>query len=75
MKLMICIALHLYSGPIDPSSPVTELAASCKETSINAATKAIQKCSAEGPLVCEVIVSADKKRVTLERKVSITTHK
>lgn len=65
MKLMLCIALHLYSG----SDGGTELTRSCKEVSVASARKQIDHCVKEGVTSCEVILSADKRTFTIEKKI------
>lgn len=75
MKILLCIAVHLYSGPIDSGTPVTEMAQSCKQVSVTAARKSIAKCSAEGAMSCEAIVSKDRSRITLEYKIQATAGK
>ena len=70
--LTLCVALFLYNGPIEHGTPVTEIAMSCKDVKIAAARAPIAKCAKQGAEKCEVILSADKKRVTLENKVQAT---
>lgn len=70
MKILLCLAVHLYAGPIAEGTPVTELAAECKAATLDRVRKQIAKCAAEGAERCEVIVSPSKDRITIERKVS-----
>jgi hypothetical protein len=72
MSLLLCVALHLYSGPIEAGTAVTEASLTCKATSVATARKAIAKCAKQGADLCEVLLSPDHKRVTLEHKVQVS---
>lgn len=69
--LTLCIALHLYAGSIDSHASVTELSNECKSVKVDAARKAIAKCAKQGAEKCEVIISKDKKVITLEHKIAV----
>ena len=66
--MMLCIALHLYAGPIAPSTNVIVAMDACHAQTIDDARALIAACSDHGALRCEVIVS--KGVVTLENKFS-----
>jgi hypothetical protein len=69
--ITLCIALHLYSGPIAVGTPVTVASESCRRTAVKAASKAIATCARQGALACEVLIAPDRSRVTLENKISV----
>lgn len=72
MKIMLCVALHLYFGPVDAiGSKVVELTEECKAVSFEKARKAIQKCAAETPMTCETIIAKDRSRIIIEHKIQI----
>lgn len=66
--ITLCIALHLYAGPIEPSTPVTVLAESCEQVKLAKAERAIKACAKQGAERCEVLTQPG--RVLIERKVS-----
>ena len=71
MSILLCVALHLYSGPINAQTSVTEVSRSCKSVQVTAARKAISKCQKQGAEQCEVLMSADKKSIIIENKVQV----
>jgi hypothetical protein len=68
--MLLCIALHLYSGPIESGTPVTVVSHECKKASASKIRSAVAKCAREGAEKCEVIVDKPKGQIVLEHKVS-----
>ena len=71
MKLILCIALHLYHGPVAPETQVTVLAEECKAVSLEAARRAIAKCAKQSAERCEVLGPKDG-RILIENKVQVS---
>lgn len=69
--ITLCIALHLYAGPIQTGTPVTVLANECKAVKVASARKAIATCAKQGAERCEVIIAKDRS-IILENKLSTT---
>lgn len=67
MHVLLCIALHVYHGPVAPTTHVDELSNACSTIRRNEARKLIEACEAEGSQRCEVLVT--ESHIQIEHKV------
>lgn len=72
-KVHLCESIDVYTGAVDASHPSTRIAEACRDVSVKVAQKAVDKCSAESAEVCEVLYSADRKTLMIERKILVSS--
>lgn len=68
MTILLCLALHLYHGPVGPTAPLTVLSAQCSPTTLPAVQSAVQACL-RAVDVCELLTTPDHT-ILLEWKVT-----
>jgi hypothetical protein len=73
VKVHMCESVDVYTGAVDASHPATRIAESCRDVSPATAQKAIDRCAAKGPEVCEVLYTADRKTLLIESKIVVST--
>ncbi len=73
--MTLCFMLSIYSGEVSHTAPRVDVETHCKQMKVKAAEKKIAKCMQDGPEKCEVTISPDKKRITLESKILVSAKK
>lgn len=73
VKVHMCESVDLYFGPIAAGTRTARLSEVCKDVTVKAAARKINACAAEGPEVCEVLYTADRATLLIERKLSTLT--
>lgn len=68
MLVTLCFALHLYSGPVEAGTPVTELSWSCSQATEKTVQRTIRACNRQGVERCEAIIGKDGA-TTIELKI------
>lgn len=69
--ITLCIALHLYAGPVMWGVPKYQAGETCSRVTRAAATKATTACAELGAERCEWF-QTNRTTITIERKRSIT---
>lgn len=72
-RVHMCESVDVYTGRVAADAPHTRIAEACRDVAASAAQKAIVKCQAEGTAErCEVLFSADRKTLFIERKIVVS---
>jgi hypothetical protein len=68
--ITLCIALHLYAGPVQWGTPVYQAGETCNAVTRATAKRATDACAAQGAERCEWF-QTNRTTITIERKQSI----